>query len=62
MAAGHGSRAKGKIGSWITLAEWGTLNGEYMPLAIVTKKIDGEEIKEDTWYELKGGVFTEVEE
>lgn len=62
MAAGHGSLAKGKIGSWITLAECGTVNGEYMPLSVVTKKIDGEEIKEDTFYTLKNGEFVEVQE
>lgn len=60
MAAGQCSRAKGKIGSWITLAEWGTVNGEYMPIAVVTKKIDGVEIKEDTFYTLENGEFKEV--
>ena len=62
MCAGNGSRANGKIGSWITLAEWGTVNGEYMPLAVVTKKIDGVEIKEDTFYTLENGEFKETEE
>ena len=61
MCAGNGSRAKGKIGSWITLAEWGSVNGEYMPLSVVTKKIDGVEIKEDTFYTLENGEFKEVE-
>ena len=57
MCAGAMSRAKGKIGSWITLSEW----KNRIPVAVVTKRIDGVEIKEDTWYELKDGQFSEVE-
>ena len=56
MSAGHGGRAKGKIGSWIVLTEWekGVPN-------VVAKRIDGEEVKEDVWYTLKDGKFAEVE-
>ena len=55
MCAGPGSIAKAKKGSWITLAEW--VNN--VPVAVVTKQVDGDEIKEDTFYILKGGEFTE---
>ena len=58
--AGHGSMAKGKIGSWITLAEWKWKNDKYIPTCVKTKKIDGVKIKEDTFYTLKNGKFVEV--
>ena len=61
--AGHNSIVKTKQGSWITLAEW-EYNKEKdrsVPKNVVTKYVDGEEIKADTWYKLVDGVFTEVE-
>ncbi len=61
MCAGNNSIAKAKIGSWITLAEWGRDdNGDLIPINVVTKRVDGVEIKEDTYYKLINGVFTEV--
>ena len=56
MSAGAGGIARGKIGSWIVLTEWvdGAPN-------VVAKRIDGEEIKEDTWYMAKGGKLVEAE-
>ena len=63
MCAGNNSIAKAKIGSWITLAEWGRDdNGDWIPINVVTKRVDGVEIKEDTYYKLVNGVFTEVDE
>ncbi|WP_065218411.1 MULTISPECIES: DUF7666 domain-containing protein [Butyricimonas] len=62
MCAGCNSIAKAKIGSWITLAEYKYENGEWVPVNVVTKKVDGIEIKEDTYYKLVNGVFTEVNE
>ena len=55
MSAGNGGRAKGKLGSWIVLTEWekGVPN-------VVTKRIDGEEVKEDVWYKLEHGVLVEA--
>ena len=55
--------AKGKKGSWITLAEWkfDTDKGTYIPICVKTRKIDGKKIKEDTFYRLKNGKFVEVE-
>ena len=60
--AGHGSKAKGKIGSWITLSEWEYDDKEevYIPVCVKTEKIDGERIKADTYYTLKNGEFVEV--
>ena len=59
--AGNGCKAKGKIGSWITLSEWDIVNGELTPICVKTEKIDGERIKEDTFYMLENGEFVEVQ-
>lgn len=61
MCAGSDSIAKAKKGSWITLAEWGKVNEEYIPVCVKTERVDGERIKEDTWYRLVNGIFAEVE-
>ena len=60
--AGRDSIAKGKKGSWITLSEWeySAKKRAYVPVCVKTKKIDGAEIKEDTFYRLKNGEFVEV--
>lgn len=58
MSAGNGGVAKGKIGSWIVLTEW---QGEERIPTVVAKRIDGAEIKEDTWYTLKNGELMEIE-
>ena len=60
MCAGDGSVAKAKIGSWITLAEWKWINNEYTPVCVKTEKVDGERIKEDTYYKLQDGEFVEA--
>ena len=60
MCAGNNSIAKAKIGSWITLAEWKHINGEYTPVCVKTEKVDGERIKEDTFYKLVDGEFKEI--
>ena len=56
MSAGAGGMARGKIGSWIVLTEW-----VYGAPNVVAKRIDGEEIKEDTLYMAKGGKLVEAE-
>ena len=58
---GQNCAVKGKKGTWITLAEWKLINGECIPVCVKTKKIDGVKIKEDTFYILKNGKFTEIE-
>ena len=60
MCAGNHSIAKAKIGSWITLAEWKMINNEYTPVCVKTEKVDGERIKEDTFYKLVNGEFKEI--
>ena len=62
MCAGNGSIAKAKNGSWITLAEWKTVNNEWTPVCVKTEYVDGERIKEDAWYQLIEGEFKEVGE
>ena len=65
MAAGINSIAKAKIGSWITLAEWERKNENdnfyLIPVCVKTEYVDGEKIKEDTFYQLKNGEFVEFE-
>nr|DAJ92477.1 MAG TPA: hypothetical protein [Caudoviricetes sp.] len=68
MAAGYNSIVKAKIGSWITLAEWvGTDEKSeegykiWIPKCVKTEYVDGERIKEDTFYKLVDGNFREVE-
>ena len=64
MCAGNNCMAKAKKGSFITLAEW-RFSDELkraIPVNVVTKKVDGEHIKEDTFYKLKNGEFVEAEE
>lgn len=67
MAAGYNSIAKAKIGSWITLSEWGGTGEEdergyriYIPKCVKTEYVDGERIKEDTFYKLVDGEFVEA--
>ena len=58
--AGHGSIAKAKKGSWITLSEWARdNNGNYIPKCVKTEYVDGERIKEDVFYQLVNGEFVE---
>ena len=63
MCAGNNSKAKAKIGSWITLAEWewSDEKNRNVPVCVKTEYVDGESIKADTWYLLKDGKFVEVD-
>ena len=68
MAAGYNSVARAKIGSWITLAEWVKAditdekgNCIWKPKCVKTEYVDGEHIKEDTFYKLVDGEFKEIE-
>ena len=60
--AGNNSIAKAKKGSWITLAEWEWSDAERLriPKCVKTEFVDGETIKEDTFYKLVNGKFVEV--
>ena len=59
---GFKSIAKGKIGSWITLAEYKKNKNDIWVVDFVkTEQIDGEKIKEDTYYALYNHEFIEVQ-
>ena len=59
---GENSMVKAKKGSWVTLAEWQTIVGHKKLICVKTEYVDGERIKEDTWYKLKNGEFVESNE
>lgn len=56
MCAGINPVAKASKGSWITLSEWSYSEGKqrYIPICVKTEFVDGEKIKADTYYSLKG--------
>lgn len=60
--AGNQSKVKAKKGSWITLSEWkhSEEKNHLVPKCVKTEFVDGERIKEDTWYTLIDGEFVEV--
>ena len=64
MCAGNSSKAKAKVGSWITLAEWEWSDEKerHVPVCVKTEYVDGENIKANTWYQLKNRKFVEVNE
>ena len=59
---GHNSIAKGKAGNWIILSEWAYNEEEEasFPICVKAEFVDGERIKEDTFYKLENGNFVEV--
>ena len=61
MCAGINSVAKASKGSWVTLSEWSYSEEKqrYIPICVKTEFVDGEKIKADTYYSLKGGAFVE---
>ena len=63
MCAGNKSKSKAKVGSWITLAEWkwSDEKNHDVPVCVKTEYVDGDNIKADTWYQLKNGKFVEVQ-
>ena len=58
-AIGIDSFIKGKVGCWITLAEY---DEDCKVVCVKSAQIDGDKIKADTWYKLLGGEFVEVED
>lgn len=60
--AGNNSAVRAKKGSWITLSEWrySEEKKRTVPVFVKTEYVDGEKIKEDTWYKLENGNFVEV--
>lgn len=68
IAWGPESKASGVIGSHLVLAEWQSNGGMYWKEDTWTLKgativtVDGENIKENTWYGLKKGKVIEIKE
>lgn len=62
IAAAFGVKgaAKACLGSWIMAAEWVDTDNGYEIACVLTAKVDGEKIKADTWYTVKGGKFVET--
>ena len=61
IATGIESKAKGKLGCYIAVAEWENINGEWQIKNFIAHKVDGKTIKEDTFYTLKNGKFVIAE-
>ena len=62
LAFGVESKAKGTLGCYIVLAEWGEDDdGDRQLKTVKCHKVDGKTVKPDTWYTLKNGKFMEVE-
>ncbi len=59
IVTGYGGKAKGVKGSWIVCTE---RDNNYNILCVKATEIDGEKIKENTFYTLKNGEFVKVEE
>ena len=58
---GINGKVKGALGCFLACAEWERNDiGEWHPVAFVSGKVDGENLKADTWYTVKGGKFVEV--
>ena len=68
VAWGHESRAKGVIGATLVFAEWEKNDGYYLEEKSWTFKgsmmvrVDGEKIKDNTWYTMKNGEVIEAKE
>ena len=60
---GKDNKCKGSIGSFLVLSEWEKWDGEKYPFKNAAMvEVDGEKIKEDTYYMLVNGEIVEVEE
>ena len=51
---------RAKKGSWITLTEWKMIHGVLRASCVKTEYVDGERIKEDTFYTIRNGKFVET--
>ena len=61
IATGIKSKARGKKGCYIAVAEWQETSNGYKLKDFKAIQVDGEIIKENTFYQLKNGEFVEVE-
>ena len=64
VGIGVNNIAKAVKGCWITLAEWKYDDEKEatIPVCVKTEYVDGKRIKENVFYKLENGEFTEVEE
>jgi hypothetical protein len=63
LASSIEGKASGSLGCWIVLAEWKkNKDGEWGIKNVKSTRVDGENIKPDTFYTLKKGKFVEVTE
>jgi hypothetical protein len=62
VLAAFNSKAKAGMGSLIALATREWVGDEYKITGCKAAVVDGITLKPDTWYELKGGEFVEVDE
>ena len=63
IATGVEGKAKGALGCYIILAEWGSDENGYRKLmSVKSHKVDGEVIKPNIFYVLKNGEFVEAEQ
>ena len=60
FALGIDGKAKAALGGWIILSEWRKDNNEWRRTDIKSFQVDGEKIKADTYYTLKGGKAVEA--
>ena len=60
VACGKNAKAKGTIGSYIVLTEWNDDANELLTAKLY--RVDGEKVKDDTWYILRNGELKEVED
>nr|DAZ27640.1 MAG TPA: hypothetical protein [Caudoviricetes sp.] len=59
VAWGQDSLARGSVGNWLVVSERDD-DGNIIDAKIV--RVDGEDVKENTWYTLQNGEISEVEE
>ena len=62
LATGMLAKAKGDIGAYIVISECEERNNQYYIIDVKCTKVDGENIKPDTWYRLINGEFVEVDD
>ena len=55
---GRGCKARGALGCWLVLTE---RDDYWHILGVQAVKVDGESIKADTWYELRGGKIVKAD-
>ena len=55
---GHRCKARGALGCWLVLTE---RDDDWHILGVQVVKVDGESIKANTWYELRGGKVVEAQ-